>query len=283
MLFAPEPNYFGFNTSNWDATPSATMGGLVTSGGTVDTESATPLVLRTGAQMTQDCCLVELVIHTTSGTGARNILMDFGYDPAGGTSYTWVVQNLVVSGAMTPALSGGTKFTFPLRIPAGSQVACRIQCSQVSITQRVMAKFWGLPSNPLAFKCAQYCDTIGTPSGSNGQSFTPGSTAWGSYADLGALSRPAWFWQLSYGVNNATITAEYAYIQLAWGDASNKHEIVTLVHVGNTGELVADWAAAGKSIACYCPVPAGANIYVRGYCNGAPDTGYNALAHAFGG
>jgi hypothetical protein len=31
------------------------------------------------------------------------------------------------------------------------------------------------------------------------------------------------------------------------------------------------------------PVPAGVNIYIRGRCNGAPDTGYNATVIGIGG
>jgi hypothetical protein len=84
---------------------------------------------------------------------------------------------------------------------------------------------------------------------------------------------------LAYQVDNATITAEYTYIELAWGDSSNKHIILRRMHGGNTSEGIGTpindnllWPAA------YCQVPAGTTIYVRGRCNNAPDTGYQASA-----
>jgi hypothetical protein len=169
-----------------------------------------------------------------------------------------------------------------MHIPAGSQIAVRIQCSQASITQRVVANFYGNASRPDMLPRASYCVTVGTPSGSNGQSFTPGTNAYGSWTDLGTISKDAWYWQLSYGVNNGTITAEYVFIDLAWGDASNKYPICTEMHLGNTGEQINAFGFGTVGISMFNKVPSGANIYVRGSCNGAPDTGYNALAHGFG-
>ena len=56
------------------------------------------------------------------------------------------------------------------------------------------------------------------------------------------------------------------------------------MHAGDTSERIGTvfkenliWAAS------YCPVPAGAGIYIRGRCNNAPDTVYNAVAIGIGG
>ena len=84
-------------------------------------------------------------------------------------------------------------------------------------------------------------------------------------------------------VSNGTITAEYTYIDLAFGDATNKHVIMRQHHGGVTNETVADAAANNLNMFnCFCPVPAGSTMYVRGRCINAPDTGYNAVAVGIG-
>lgn len=284
MLHIPSPSYNGWSYNNYGSNPAATYGGSVTAGGSANTESATPLVLATGANLAQDVYLMELHVYNVSGTGSRPQLMDIGVDPAGGTSYTYIINNIVCgnTGANTTA-AHGYYFLFPLFIKSGSQVACRTQNGQASITTSVAANFLGYRSRPEFFPVGSFSETIGTPSNSNGQSFTPGNAADGSWADLGATSKAMWWWQLSYQINNTTVTAEYTYIDLAWGDASNKHIIMRAVHGGTTAETCSDLFTANRSIGCYCPVPAGANLYVRGRCNNSPDSGYNALAIGIGG
>ena len=283
-LFCPGLSRFGFQFSNLNANPGTTPGGDVTSGGSADTESATPLVLASGASLSTDIYAIELQVWAATGTGDRQILMDIGWDPAGGTSYTWVVNNIVVGNAGLATGGGGFRFLLPLYIPSGSQAACRIQSSQASIGLEVAATFFGHPSNPEAVPVGSFSETIGTITNSNGQSFTPGNAADGTYADLGVTARDMWWWQLAYSVSNATITAEYTYIELAWGDASNKHLIHRQMHGGTTAELCTAILTSNNNMwASYCPVPAGANLYVRGRCNNAPDTGYNAVAIGIGG
>jgi hypothetical protein len=93
-----------------------------------------------------------------------------------------------------------------------------------------------------------------------------------------------WWWQLGYQINNTTITAEYTYIELAYGDASNKFIILKRFHGGTTNETCGSMMdAALLWPEAYCRVPAGSTIYVRGRCNGAPDTGYQAAAIGIGG
>ena len=277
---------FGFRFDNWGTNPAATPGGTVTAGGSANTESATPLVLATGAQLTEDTCGIELSISDSSGTGDRQMLFDIGVDPAGGTSYTYVISNVVCGNTpvITTTGSGGHKFFFPIFIPAGSQVAIRTQCSQASITAKVQAMFFGRPGRPEAMPCGQFSETIGTITNSNGVSFTPGNAADGTWVDLGATAKDMWWWQLAYSVSNATITAEYTYIELAVGDATNKHIIHRAMHGGTTAEVAGMVLTTNRSPwASYWPTPAGAHLYVRGRCLNAPDTGYNAVAIGIGG
>jgi hypothetical protein len=283
-LFPAGMARYSFTYDNWGANPSATYGTLLTAGGAINTEGSAA-VLATGSNIAQDVYWVELHVHTASGAGDRSMLIDIGVDPAGGTSYTYVISNIAVGG--TSAISGTAqyRFLFPLYIKAGSQVAARVQCIQASITVRVAAKFFGQPNRPEMVPSGAYSETIGTVTNSLGQSFTPGNSADGSWVSLGTTVLPLWWWQLCHGINNATVTAENTYIDLAYGDGTNKHIIHRVMHNGTTAELMghAGGGSLTSAISSFCPVPAGSTIYVRGRCNGAPDTGYYALAIGVGG
>lgn len=280
---------YGFTYDNFGdngaVNPATTPGATVTAGASPNVESATPLVLATGSNIAHDVYWLECMASNVGGTGDRQMLLDIGVDPAGGTSYTWIISNLVIGNLpLSTQLPVGQGFLFPFLIRAGSQVACRVQCSQSLITARVAAKFFGKPERPENTPVGQYAETIGTITNSQGVGFTPGNAADGSWQSLGTTTRDLWWWQLCYSIANGTITAEATYIDLAWGDGSNKHLIFRAHHLGTSSEIVADLLLVNKNpAAAFCPVPAGATIYVRGRCNNAPDTGYNAVALGIGG
>lgn len=282
-LFPAGMARYSFTYDNWGTNPAATYGALVTAGGSANTEG-TAVVLATGANLSQNIYWLDLHIHTSSGTGDRSMLVDIGVDPAGGTSYTYVIQNIAVGGISGVTGLQGYRYVFPIYIPSGSQVAARVQCNQASITVRVAAKFYGQPDRPEMAPVGSFSETIGTVTNSVGQSFTPGNAADGAWTSLGTTTNAMWWWQLCYGINNATVTAEFTYIDLAYGDGSNKHIIQRFMHAGLTTE---NMGHSGGNIlvapACFCPVPAGATIYVRGRASNAPDTGYYALAIGVGG
>lgn len=129
-----------------------------------------------------------------------------------------------------------------------------------------------------------FSETIGTISSSGGVSFTPGNAANGSWVSLGTTVKPLWWWQIACQCSNTTQTGEYVYIQIAFGDGSNKHIILTVMFGNSTSETGGTPLEGNLSFAeAFCPVPAGSSIYIRGRCNNAPDTGYNAVAIGVGG
>lgn len=55
-------------------------------------------------------------------------MVDIGYDPAGGTTYSAVIPNILAGGTPSTALSSSRRqYWFPVFIPEGSQVAARMQ------------------------------------------------------------------------------------------------------------------------------------------------------------
>lgn len=283
-LLTPALSSYGFSYDNWGNNPATTFGTSVVPGASDAEGSWTQIA--SSANITDECYWVYIQVHTgATASAAKNHLLDLGIDPAGGTSYTAFLSNLVVGAAPAVTQVGNREYIFPIFIRAGSSVAVRIQGSNATAgTVRVAARFFGQPSRPELVPRGAFSETFGTISGTLGESITPGNAADGSWVDLGATSSILWWWQMGHQVNNATITAEYAFLELAYGDATNKVQILKVMHVGTTSETCG-LAAQTSLLACvaYQPVPAGAHIYVRARCNNAPDTGYNVSVVGIGG
>lgn len=284
MLHPVGLSSYNFTYDNWGANPASTIGTSVVPGATNAEGSFTQIA--SSANIAADCYWIYLQIHTgATSAAAKNHLLDIGVDPAGGTSYTAVISNLQVGAAPALTVAGAREFVFPFFIKSGSSVAVRIQGSNGTAgTVRVAARFYGRPTRPEAVPVGTFSETLGTVTNSSGQSFTPGNAADGTWVDLGTTTNAMWWWQVGYGIDNATITAEYTYIEVAWGDASNKISMFKDMHGGTTGETCG-LAAQTQMLVCaaYNPVPAGTHIYIRGRCNNAPDTGYHATVIGIGG
>jgi hypothetical protein len=269
---------------NWGTNPSSTPGTSVTPGASDVEGSWTASGLGTVAN---ECQWIQLrVSDGSTATAAKRHVLDIGIDPAGGSSYTAVISDIVCGASATIAAGGapGHSFLIPFRVPASATVGIRIQGSNATAgTVRVGMRLSGRPDAPWMFPVGQYAETIGV-TGSSGTSVTPGNAADGSWASLGTTTRECWWWQLCYQIDNGTITGEYTYLELAYGDGSNKHVILRRMHGGNTSEGVGTPLDENLSVAAaYCRVPAGATLYARGRCNNAPDTGYQCAALGIGG
>lgn len=285
MLMPSGGSYQGWTYDNWGANPSATPGTSVTPGASNAEGSWTQVA--SSANIAAD--VVGFHIQVLAGATATTIkdhLLDIGVDPAGGTSYTAVISNLICG--ESPALSSSSQreWYFPFGIKAGSSVAVRIQGAAATAgTVFVAVEFYGRPSRPELLPVGTFSETIGTISASSaGVAFTPGNAADGSWVSLGTTSKEMWWWQLGYGITNTVITNEYCYIEVAFGDVTNKQRLLRQMHVGSTSETVGCSMQTNLTSArAYCEVPGGSTIYIRGRCNNAPDTGYHAAVIGIGG
>jgi hypothetical protein len=285
VLARPRASATAWTYDNWGTNPGATPGTSVTPGASNTLGSWTQLA--SAANIANEVVGFHLVIHSGATSAAtKPQLLDIGIDPAGGTSYTPIISNMQIGASPALTVAGAREHYFPMSIPAGASVAARVRGANATAgTVRVMAKFYGRASNGLALPVGSFSETLGEDTATSlGTSITPGNAADGSWVDLGTTARDMWWWQLGYVVNNTTVTAEYTYLDVAHGDASNKALIFRTIHGGTTGEtsgLLAEsqvlWPVA------YCPVPAGDHIYVRGRCNNAPDTGYSVTVTGVGG
>lgn len=268
-------------TYNNASAPNVTPGTSVTPGASNAEGSWTQIAA--AASITQDVWGILLWINGgNTSTSAKNHALDIGVDPAGGTSYTERVANMLC-GQSHAGSTGGYFYYLPLFIKAGSAVAVRIQGSAGTAgTVRVAAKFFGKPSRPEMVRAGSFAETIGFVSNAVGTSFTPGNSgAEGSWVSLGTTTRALWWWQLCVQINNTTTTALNYACDLAFGDASNKHMIIQDLPVilNGTAEQTTQLLVPNS----YCEVPAGATIYVRGSCSGTTVSGFNATAVGIGG
>lgn len=282
MLGVPFGNRFAFRYKN-HATPATAAGTSVTPGASNAEGSFTQIA--SSANIAQDIYLVSIkVAEGATSAAAKAHLLDIGIDPAGGTSYTAIISN-IVCGSSSSYLGGGCyEFVFPLFIPSGSSVAVRIQGGNATAgTVRVQASFYGKPTRPELIRVGRYAETIGTITNSEGVSFNPGNAAEGSWTSLGTTTRALWWWQLGVQISNATQIARATNIDLAWGNASNKHIIIEDFCVETSTAEGSSVHHHDNMIEGFAEVPAGATLYVRGHCSGAPNSGWNAVAIGIGG
>lgn len=282
-LWTPSSGFESFIVDNWGTNPSINLGTSVIPGAS-NAEGAWTQLLTALAQDV-DGFMVKVSQGGTS-TAAKPHLLDLGIDPAGGTAYTAKISNIVCGSSGSGGGSPAHSFFFPLRLPSGATVAARVQGSNATAgTVRIAIRCRGQAKRPWLLPVGQYTETLGTITGSSGVTFTPGNAADGAWVSLGTTTRHLWWWQLAYQVNNATITAENTYVELGYGTTGNQRVIQRRIHTGTTAELSGDQGHAPQLtwLESYCPLPPSTELWVRGRCQDAPDTGYSAVAIGVGG
>lgn len=270
-----------FTVDNWGANPAAAIGTSVIPGAS-NAEGTYTQVL---AALAEDVYFIHIIVGDgATAVAAKNHLLDIGVDPAGGAAYTTKIAN-IVCGATVPTSNARQQFGFPLFIKAGSTVAVRVQGSNATAgTVRVGIKAYGRLSRPEMFPVGYFSQMLGTITNSNGVSFTPGNAADGTWVSLGTAMDPLWWFNLAYQIDNSIITTEYTYVDLGVGGSGTQRVIQRLQHAGTTNETCGAIIEPRLSwLECYHPVPAGAELWIRGRCNNAPDTGYNGVAIGIGG
>lgn len=275
MLDAVMGPEFGFQFSSGDTGTSVTPGASNAEGSYTQVASS--------GNIAEDVYWMEIRCDAgATSAAAKNQLLDVGVDPAGGTSYTAVISNLIMGCSASLALGAMPRvFQFPLFIKVGSSVAVRIQGSSGTAgTVLVRARFWGRPNRPENAKRGSFSETIGTITNSSGVAFTPGTGSKGSWASLGTTTRDLWWWQLGVGVDDTTMSNQSGLFDLAYGDATNK-----VIIIPDNVHLFFNTEAISNEMQCNCfkRVPGGSTLYVRGSVTVGPDSNYSAVAVGMGG
>lgn len=285
MLALPHTNSWGFIYRNPTPFVDAVPGVTVTPGAS-DVEGSVWGEIGPDASITTDIFYCKLHVHSGATSGQiKSHLLDFGWDPAGGTAYVPWFSDLACGGSAAAALAGvvsGQEYHFPCKIPAGSAIAVRAQGSNGTAgTVRVVGTFYGKPSRPELWQPAAYTETLGYTSGTLGTTFTPGTDAFGTWASLGTTTKKHFWAQIGAQLNNAATAQHSVQVQLGiGGGAADDTHVVTETTIHSDGS---ERISSTLQQPCTWEIPAGATVYVRGSCESAPDTGWNATAVLFGG
>jgi hypothetical protein len=255
--------------------PANAMGVSVTPG-TASKGSWTQIYATT----TYDTYGILICINTnTASAASRNTITDIGVDETGGTSYQVQIPDLI-SGNAGGYHQIGMWYYFPLFIPKGSRIAARGQ-GTVTTAYNVYTQLLQAPLNTSQIRKGSFVEAIGA-AGVNGTTLNPGTTSKSSWVLLGTTSRRVWWWQLGVQVvSTDTVHQNAAYqFDLGVGDGTTIDIIIPdLQYTTTTAEVAAN---PPISAGVEYPVPAGTNVYVRGWGSTTVDS-MRIKAYGLGG
>jgi hypothetical protein len=196
-------------------------------------------------------------------------LMDILVDPAGGTSWSRLIDDLLVGGASSIVWNSTSPglplaYHFPLWIKAGSSIGARIrvQGTPTLSNTRVMAMAAGGNKNPASWWCWQKVESVATFDAANslGQVVTPGASgSFGSWTNLGsATAARAGAAQWAVGTASGSTLAQGSW---RWEFGAGGSAIGPCVYKGTT---TTESTAQPIAMPIFCDIPAGAQLQVRG-------------------
>lgn len=210
----------------------------------------------------------EYLVIGVGGNGGAGInsraLLDILIDPAGGTAWSSLIDNLQV-GFLRPQDSN-TGFTawfhFPLWIPAGATLGARARTAHTATRDHYVGIWaFGGPSRPDMWWCGTKVETLGAvEASSKGTDVTPGNSgAFGAWADIGVTTGRWGAIQPSIG-GPGSVAATQAY-QWEIGYSSVRipgvPQLFSAISVSEVGPK--SWSAIMN-----CDIPQGTTLQVRG-------------------
>jgi hypothetical protein len=277
--------YTGVNHFNWradnfsDGMMGGTGGVTLTADGSNHTKGSDTAVMSALANDVYGFMLC----FTAGGTDAtvRRQMIDLLIDPAGGTSWSILINNLYTN---MPSLSAGMfghRFYFPVFLPAGTTIGGRTQDAVGGGTVRISMRVFGQPTRPDLLKVGTKVQTLGASTTlTDGVTVVPGTSTMGSYsATLGTLTNDAWWWQLGIGSNDSTHGANLYMWDVAH-DATSKYLCMHGVEYGSSTSLETTGKGAYGETPPFRHAPAGTDVYVRARCSGTPDSTFSAAVYA---
>lgn len=277
MFRVEHPNIFGWNYDSRTDRPSTTDGTSTTPGN--NTMGSNSAVIVSAANMVSDAWWIDIWISSGAGSAsARPTLVDILCDPAGGTSYSVLIKELLAPNSSPYATFGGIHYGFPLHIPAGAQLAARSSVSGAVGTPRVAIRVLGRPQRPEQLWKGGKVTTLGTAlASSSGTTVTPGTSSEGSWTSLGTSpSEPAKFMELGFGINNSDMAALGYHLDGGHGASSGDVLDAQDVLINTTA---AEQVTKNQRQGWYCYIPPATNVYGRIQCSGTADTSISMAAY----
>jgi hypothetical protein len=205
-----KPPSWGYCSTNYASTPSGALSGVNVTAGANNAEGTAVSQI---AALTHDVEYLVVGLNSWSATGGNgSVLVDILVDPAGGSSWSELISDLLGG----QALSAGASlpypywYHFPIWIPAGTSIGVQARTAHTSgVNGRPAIIAYGGNANPSSWWCGQRVEAIGvSPSTSQGTNHTPGaSSAYSSWTDFGGpLSAKCGALQFGVQGTNADVT-----------------------------------------------------------------------------
>jgi hypothetical protein len=282
MFFTPLGEIQG-TVDNYGATlTDAGQGALITASASANVKGATTSCLA-GASVTSDVYGIGITFCGGNASATvRRYLADLMIDPAGGTTWVALINNLYVN---SPALTGGGyRYFFPLFLKAGTSVGLRTQSNVASATMRGAVQLYGKPTRSELIKVGSRVETFGAVTATtSGTAVTPGNAVAGAYVSLGTTANECWWWQWGgVGCNDTTQGLNALMGDVAAGDATNKKICADSITQNNTAAEQSGKEALGLRPP-YRVIKAGETVYVRVSGSVLGDTTTDTTAYAVGG
>lgn len=246
-------------------------GTIVTAGGSANTDGTAVSVLSSLAFDVH--YLVIGVGSALSGSAADTAaLLDVLVDPAGGTSWGSLIDDLVVGfSAVTGAGTGGLAhyYHFPLYIPATSSLGAQVRSATLSHPFRVVFWAYGTPSRPDMWWCGQKVESLGiSAASSKGTDITPGSTtATFTWTNVGATTSGR-YGAIQFGENgsDSSATAISYHAQIGIGSAKVPGTPTWYWSNGTT-----EMSARSGFGPVWCDIPQGTQLQVGACASGVAE------------
>lgn len=193
-------------------------------------------------------------------------LLDVLIDPAGGTSWSSFVDDLMCGNT---SASPCAFYHFPVFIKSGTSIGVQARTAQGSdITLgRVQMYAYGNPSRPERWWCGSKVETLGsTPASSRGTTVTPGATGtYGSWTDIGSTTS-ARYGAIQLGVNGTTGTsaARGYYWQMGYSSTQLPGSPTVYASTVTSSETM---ARTGLNQLIWCDIPSGTQMQARATCS----------------
>lgn len=275
MLILP-PFQFAHCTDNLTSTPPTAAVGTQFGTDTLTANvNGTPVTV-IGTALTHD---VHYMVIGISGFNASGFftptLTDILYDPAGGTSWSTLIEDIAsgfTSGNAAGSVCFAAYYHFPLWVKAGATfgVTAKTSNSPPGLTNgRIGLWLYGEPSRPDTWWAGQKVDAIGVNGlSSTGVAITPGSTGtWSAWTSIGSVT-----------------TARYGSIQIGWngtdssalGQGSYWQIGYDTVKIPGTPTYFISTSTAEVTARCpfgptWVDIPAGKQLQARATSSGAAE------------
>lgn len=271
-LIQPFGPSWAYCTHNMPTDLDPTAIGATCTSGTEDSDGSAVALL--SSALSHDVEYLKLTIEgSMPASGNNDVLMDLLIDPAGGTSWSELIDSLIVgatggvgASGSEPSAPASMQYDFPLWIPSGAALGVRARSAHTSAaTLQVGCFAFGGNKNPASWWAGQRVSSIGiNASSSTGTAHTAGNSgAFSSWANLGStLGADAGAFQFGVnGTGSGFYSPETYWWEFGVGDIRIGPPIFKTLTSSEVG-----WQFPGMPI--FQSVPAGSQMRVRATCSG---------------